>query len=185
MSRARHVAPRYPPPMRHIAFVRNLNQGQRGHVTTADLVAAFVEAGCHDPAPFQSNGTVVFAGDAERAQDAALVLAARAGVEREIFTLTLDEVRAIVTDHAPAPDAARRELTLHAGGPITLGPRAQDEAARRRCTLLESADGWTMTLNERERESNATPVIERLSGAAATSRGLPTLVRLIARLGHT
>lgn len=52
-----------------------------------------MEAGCHDPAPFQSNGTVVFAGDAERAQDAALVLAARAGVEREIFTLSASRTR--------------------------------------------------------------------------------------------
>ncbi|RWR21792.1 DUF1697 domain-containing protein [Microbacterium enclense] len=167
--------------MRHVAFVRNLNQGQRGHVTTADLVASFVDAGCHDPVPFQSNGTVVFGGDAERAQDAAPILAARAGVKREVFTLTLDELGDIVSDHGPAPDADRRELTLHDGGSIVIDAATQAEAARRRCTLLESAEGWSVTLNERDRESNATPVIERLTGAPATSRGLPTLIRLVAR----
>ncbi|MGC0368254.1 DUF1697 domain-containing protein [Microbacterium sp. SLBN-111] len=168
--------------MRHVAFVRNLNHGQRGHVTTAELVEAFEEAGCHDPAPFQSNGTVVFEGDAECAQDAALVLAARAGVGREIFTLTLDEVGAIVSDHAPAPDAARRELTLHAGKRIALDATAQAEVGRRRCVLLDTGVGWTVALNERHRESNATPVLERLTGAPATSRGIPTLARLIDRV---
>lgn len=171
--------------MRHVAFVRNLNQGQRGHVTTAELVAAFVEAGCHDPVPFQSNGTVVFEGDAERAQDAALALTAHAGVEREVFTLTLDRVREIVSDHSPAPDANRRELTVHRGGPITINTATQAEAAHRRCALLDSGDGWTVTVNERERESNATPTLERLTGAPATSRGLPTLIRLVGSLADT
>jgi uncharacterized protein (DUF1697 family) len=170
--------------MRHVAFVRNLNQGQRGQVTTADLVEAFEEAGCHDPAPFQSNGTVVFDGDADSAQDAALVLAARAGVAREIFTLTLDEVGAIVTDHAPAPDAARRELTLHAGKQIPVDTAAQAEAGRRRCVLLDAGEGCTVALNERDRESNATPVLERLTGAPATSRGILTLERLIERFSR-
>ena len=136
--------------MRHVAFVRNLNQGQRGHVTTAELVAAFVEAGCHDPVPFQSNGTVVFEGDAER-----------------------------------APDAARRELTLHAGNRIVLDATAQAEAGRRRCVLLDTGVGWVVSLNARCRESNATPVLERLTGAPATSRGLPTLIRLVASLAET
>ena len=171
--------------MRHVAFVRNLNQGQRGHVTTAELVAAFVEAGCHDPVPFQSNGTVVFEGDAERAQDAALALAAHAGVEREVFTLTLEEGGDIVADHAPAPDAARRELTLHAGNRIVLDATAQAEAGRRRCVLLDTGVGWVVSLNARDRESNATPVLERLTGAPATSRGLPTLIRLVASLAET
>lgn len=170
--------------MRHVAFIRNLNQGQRGHVTTAELVAAFREAGCRDPAPFQSNGTVVFAGDAGRAQDAALVLAIRAGVEREIFTLTWDEVEDIVGDHAPAPDSARRELTLHAGNRLDLDAAVQAEAARRRCVALDTGVGWVVTLNERDRESNATPVWERLTGAPATSRGIPTLGRLVDRFSR-
>ncbi|SIR75173.1 hypothetical protein [Microbacterium sp. RURRCA19A] len=134
--------------------------------------------------PFQSNGTVVFEGDAERAQDAALALAAHAGVEREVFTLTLDRVRDIVSDHDPAPDANRRELTLHARNRITLDATAQTDAGRRRCVLLDTGVGWVVSLNERARESNATPVLERLTGAPATSSGIPTLERLIDRFSR-
>lgn len=167
--------------MRHVAFVRNLNQGQRGHVSTADLVAAFLDAGCHDPVPFQSNGTVVFGGDPALAHDAMDALAARTGVEREVFTRALDELRDIATRHGDAPDSGRRELTLHGGHALVLDAQTEHEAARRRCRVLDSGSGWVVTLNERDRESNATPVIERLTGHPATSRGLPTLSRLIAR----
>lgn len=167
--------------MRHVAFVRNLNQGQRGHVSTADLAAAFLNAGCHDPAPFQSNGTLVFGGDPALAHDAMDALAARTGVEREVFTLALDELRDIVTRHGDASDSGRRELTLHGGDALVLDAHTEREAARRRCRILDSGAGWIVTLNERDRESNATPVIERLTGRPATSRGLPTLTRLISR----
>ncbi|MDF2991527.1 MAG: hypothetical protein K0S37_2041 [Microbacterium sp.] len=167
--------------MRHVAFVRNLSQGQRGHVSTADLVATFLEAGCQNPTPFQSNGTLVFEGDAALAADALSTLAARTGVTREVFTLGLDEVADIVAAHRDADDAARRELTLHAPMTIALDERTTAEAGRRRCAVVASGPGWTVTRNERDRESQATPVIERLTGAPATSRGIPTLIRLIDR----
>jgi len=167
--------------MRHVALIRNLNQGQRGHASTADLVAAFTDAGCRNPTPFQSNGTVVFEGEACLAADAMSALAARTGVAREVFVLELDELVDIVTAHRDADDAARREFTAHAPVTITLDDEAAREAARRRCVLLETGRGWTIAVDERDRESNATPVIERLTGAPATSRGIPTLARLADR----
>ncbi|MEX0152297.1 DUF1697 domain-containing protein [Microbacterium sp. LMI1-1-1.1] len=170
-----------PSSMRRVAFIRNLNQGQRGHVSTADLVGSFDDAGCRDVAPFQSNGTVVFSGPAALATDAMSSLAVRTGVEREVFVHGFDDLADIVAAHRGADDAARRELTLHAPVLIALDERAASEAARRRCSLLQTAVGWTVTRNERDRESNATPVIERLTGAPATSRGLPTLIRLVDR----
>lgn len=169
--------------MRRVAFVRNLNQGQRGHVSTEQLVTAFRYAGCHDVMPFQSNGTVVFAGHAVLAVDAMSALAASAGVERGVFTMGMDELVTLVHAHGFTEDAARRELTLHAPVRIPLDDHAAAQAARRRCALVETGVGWAVTVNERERESNATPVLERLTGGPATSRGLPTLVRLIDRLG--
>ncbi|WZH37397.1 MAG: DUF1697 domain-containing protein [Microbacterium enclense] len=167
--------------MRHVAFVRNLNQGQRGHASTADLVAAFADAGCQNPTSFQSNGTLVFEGDATLAADALSALAARTGVTREVFTLGLDELAGIVAAHRDTEDAARRELTLHAPTTIALDERTAAEARRRRCVIVASGPGWAVTRNERDRESHATPVIERLTGAPATSRGIPTLTRLIDR----
>ncbi|MHC2998143.1 DUF1697 domain-containing protein [Microbacterium sp. HJ5] len=172
--------------MLHVAFVRNLNQGQRGHPLTRDLLDAFEDAGCRDPACFQSNGTVVFAADdpGTAVVDAMQALAARSGVERETFAMALEQVAAIVEAHAGAADADRRELTLHAGGIIDRSdPDVVGEAARRRCVIVDAGPGWVVSSNERPRESNATPVVERLTGSPATSRGLPTLVRLIGRFG--
>lgn len=167
--------------MRHVAFVRDLNQGQRGHPTTADLLAAFAAAGCREPQAFRSNGTVVFDGDPAAAQDALGLLAARTGTERDVFTLPLDAVAAVVAEHGDRPDTGRRELTLHAPVTIALDEHAAQEAARRRCRILQTGPGWAVTVNERDRESNATPVLERITGAPASSRGLPTLTRLVDR----
>lgn len=173
--------------MRFVAFVRNLNQGQRGHSSTSDLVAAFARAGYAEAVTFQSNGTVVFEdASADHAlagvQRAQRELAEGSGVEREIFVIPLDKIVAITEAHALAPDAARRELTLHVGNMIDVDdPAVVSEAAHRRCRVLAAGEGWAISTNERDRESNATPVIERLTGAPATSRGLSTLVRLVDR----
>ncbi|MGL4256325.1 MAG: hypothetical protein ACRCSL_08325 [Microbacterium sp.] len=196
-----------------MAFFRNVNQGQRGHPSTADLLAAFTDAGFPDAVPFQSNGTVIFrsgapagapapagvpaparASDSARASDPAdpdldgiledvrAALTARCGVDREVFGMPLRQVVEQVDVHATAPDAARRELTLHRGGIVDLDdPVAVEEAARRRCRLVAAGAGWTIAINERDRESNATPVLEHLTGGPATSRGLPTLIRLVER----
>lgn len=167
--------------MRQVAFVRNLNQGQRGHVSTAELLAAFRAAGCEDPHAFRSNGTVVFGGDPGSAADAVGVLAARTGVGREVFVVALGQLVDIVSDHADTPDAHRRELTLHAPVTIADDERTAREAARRRCRVLQTGPGWAVLVNERERESNATPVLERITGAPASSRGIPTLAGLVDR----
>ncbi len=134
--------------------------------------------------PFQSNGTVVVADAAPPPvlEEIRAALAARCGVERDVFALSLAQVEAIVDQNAVAPDADRRELTLHSGGVIDLAdPRVGAEAAHRRCRFVAVGPGWVVSTNERDRDSNATPVVERLTGAPATSRGLPTMVRLIDR----
>lgn len=167
-----------------VAFFRNVNQGQRGHPSTADLLAAFADAGCADAVAFQSNGTVVFTSHdaADALADVRAALIARSGVDREVFGMPLRLVAEVVDAHAAASDAAHLELTLHAGGVLDVDdPVAIEEAAHRRCRLVAAGAGWTVTRNERDRESNATPVVERLTGGPATSRGLPTLMRLVDR----
>lgn len=170
--------------MLHVAFIRNVNQGQRGHPAADDILAAFRDGGAHEAACFQSNGTVVFrASDAdatvERAMDA---LAARTGLPREAYTIPLDRLADIAAASSTAPDVDRRELTIHAGGILDItDPATTREAAHRRCTFVDAGDGWVVTLNERPNESNATPVVERLTGAPTTSRSLGTILRLLDR----
>lgn len=173
--------------MDHVAFLRNVNQGQRGHPSTADVRAAFADAGCPDAALFQSNGTIVFsAGDPDTVIAVAVdALAARTGVERDGFGMPLLTVADIVDVQAHAPDGHRRELTLHGGGVLDgSDPVIAGEAAHRRCRIVASGPGWAVLLNERDRESNGTPVVERITGGPATSRGIPTLVRLVDRFGR-
>ena len=170
--------------MRHIAFLRNVNQGQRGHPSTADVLGAFADAGAHHPVAFQANGTVIFTADDPRTavDDAMAALAARSGGEREGFWMSLPDLTEIVEAHAIEPNAARRELTLHRGGVLDPeDPELVRVASHRRCRIVDAGDGWIMSINERDRESNGTPVAELLTGTRATSRGLPTLVRLIDR----
>jgi uncharacterized protein (DUF1697 family) len=170
--------------MLHIAFLRNVNQGQRGHPSTADILAAFTDAGCAGATAFQSNGTIVFeSGDPQAVvSDALVALTARSGLEREGFWMPLADVATIVDTHADEPDVARREMTLHSGGAIELNdPEVVRVAAHRRCEIVDAGDGWFVSINERDRESNGTPVAERLTGRAASSRSLGTLARLLGR----
>jgi uncharacterized protein (DUF1697 family) len=170
--------------VRHIAFVRNVNQGQRGHPSAADILAAFADAGAEGAAGFQSNGTVVFTADDPHTvmQDAMAALSARSGLERDAFWMPLPDAVAVAEAHGTKPDASRRELTLHNGGVIDRhDPAVQSIAEPRRCKIVDAGIGWIVSVNERDRESNATPVAEMLTGGPATSRGLPTLVRLIDR----
>ena len=173
--------------MRHIAFLRNVNQGQRGHPSTGDILDAFADAGAHDAVAFQANGTVVFTADDPQTvvDDAMEALAARSGVVRDAFWMPLPDITAIVEAHAGQPDAARRELTLHGGGVLDRAdPQVSRVAAHRRCEIVDAGPGWIVSTNEADRESNATPVAELVSGTRATSRGLPTLVRLIDRFSQ-
>ena len=170
--------------MRAVAFLRNVNQGQRGSPSTSDIVAAFVRAGAAAAEAFQSNGTIVVTSDdpdvlAELVRDRLL---AAGGTDMTIFARPLSFVEGIVGRHADAADFSRRELTLFASDRDVTDPH--DIAARRRCTLIEHGIGWAVVSNERDRESNGTPTIEQILSTPATSRGLPTLLRLVDRFGH-
>lgn len=161
-----------------------MNQGQAGHPSTDDVLQAFEVSGAREPWTFQSNGTVVFDSDDPDAvvDGAVLAVAARSGVEREAFWISFPELERVVAVHESAPDAVRRELTLHGGGLIDLSSdRVVREAAHRGCVMVDAGHGWVVSANERDRESNATPVVERLTGGLASSRGIPTLRRLVDR----
>ena len=172
--------------MRCVAFLRNVNQGQRGHPSTADILAGFADAGCRDVVPFQSNGTILFDSDDPAAvvETVAASIAARSGLERDAFWIPFDELVAVVDRHGDVPDPRQHEFTVHGGGTIDRGdPEVVRTADARRCDIVDTGPGWTLTRNRNAGEGNATPTIEQLTGGRASSRGLPTLVRLVARFG--
>lgn len=172
--------------MRCVAFMRNVNQGQRGHPSTADIVAGFADAGCPEVQTFQSNGTILF----DSAEPAAVVasaeeaIAVRSGHEREILWIPLADLVAVVDEHGETPDPRRHEFTLHRGGTVDAqDPEALRLTALGNCSIVDACPGWALVRNDVDGQGNATPVLERLTGDRATSRGLPTLLRLVARFG--
>ena len=172
--------------MRCVAFMRNVNQGQRGHPSTADIVAGFGDAGCPDVQTFQSNGTILFDSDepAEVVTSAEEAIAARSGVERDILWITLADLVAIVDAHGAAHDSRGCEFTLHRGGTVdTHAPDTLSLLTRARCEIVDAGPGWALVRNDIDGQGNATPVLERLTGDRATSRGLPTLIRVVCRFG--
>jgi hypothetical protein len=173
--------------MRCVAFMRNVNQGQRRHPSTSDIVAGFADAGCADIQTFQSNGTIVFESDEPAAvvEQAADAVAARSGHEREILWIPLSELAAVVDEHGATPEPRRFELTLHGGALLDPhDPLVVSRAAEHRCSLTDAGKGWALVRNDVEGEGHATPLLESLTGRRATSRGLPTVIRLVSRFGR-
>lgn len=173
--------------MLHVAFMRNANQGQRGMPATADILTAFQDAGATWVATFQSNGTIVFDADDPQGvvDDMRAALETRSTFHGAILTTSLAFVADVVERQAEAPDVDRRELTLFRPDlEIVDAVKAAERAAYRRCTIIDHGPGWAVLSNERDRESNGTPVIEDVVGTPATSRGLPTLTRLVDRFAE-
>lgn len=163
--------------MRAVAFLRNVNQGQRGHLSTPRILAMFEQAGAIEASAFQSNGTIVLDA-ADPSVVAARLRALLAADDRpeEVRVIALETLRAIVAA-VPAEHPARR-LELCLVDPAVALPAPP--VAGRRCTGIAAGEGWMLVLNERDGESNGVPSLERLLGARATGRGIPTLQRLLA-----
>lgn len=171
----------------HVAFFRNLNQGHRGHPSTADLVEAFAAAGVREAVPFRSNGTVVFStADPHRVAEGALVwLRSHSRYEGTVFTKSVAFIAGVTDQHSGAEDAQRRELTIFAeDSVIDDAQQAAREARDRRCEITDHGPGWAVVVNFFDRQSNGTPTIEALINGPATSRGVPTLSGLVDRWGR-
>ncbi len=164
-----------------VAFFRNLNLGQPRSPSRDQLLAAFAAEGATDVLSHQSNGTVAFASSAEpqTVADGVVVrlapvcdYAGRALVRpvRWLDALSLDGL----------PDGC--ELTLF-DGPAEFPEPLPWDPARGEVTVLAADSRHAIVRNHRDRRSNGTPVIEALLGVPATSRGVETVLRLLARLG--
>ncbi|MES1212573.1 MAG: DUF1697 domain-containing protein [Leifsonia sp.] len=165
--------------MPSVAFLRNLNQGQRGSPSSAHLVEAFELAGAQGVATFQSNGTVLFdAPDPDVCAASAVDhLAVTSPWSDAAFVRSTEWLVALVAGVGSDETAFRRsELSLF---DESLSPLGSLPIAGKRCTVVSGGPGFALTENERDNESNATPTLERALGTAVTSRGLPTLSRLV------
>ena len=174
--------------MRCVAFMRNVNQGERGHPSTADIVAGFADAGCPDVQTFQSNGTILFDSDepGEVVAGAEEAIAARSGHERDILWIALADLVAIIGEHGAAHESRGYEFTLHRGGTVdTQAPDAISIMTRARCEIVDAGPGWALVRNDVDGQGNATPVLERLTGDRATRRRIVGSPREVARFSSS
>ena len=164
-----------------VAFLRNLNLGQRRCPSRAQLVEAFAAEGATDVLSHQSNGTVAFSasGDAQRLADA--VVARLEPVSEWSDVVLVRSVEWLVSlDLDELSDGC--ELTLM-DGPEPFPEAVPWEPGRGEVTVLRADGRHAIVLSHREHRSNGTPVVEWRLGVPATSRGLGTVQRLLARLG--
>jgi len=163
-----------------VAFFRNLNVGQRNNPTTSQLVSAFYSAGAVEAFSVQGNGTVVFSAlQATRVCDDALLtvqsVCAYSGIA---MVRPLSRVLQLAEQFDTSEVVSRLELSVfdHVESfPVGL------PLAGRRCRIVMAGRDYAITENEREGESNATLVLERILQVPVTSRGAPTILRLAAR----
>lgn len=167
--------------MTSVAFFRNLNQGQRGHPSTAQLVDAFVSSGAVDVRPVRSNGTVMFeAEDAERCLDEVLArldgLSAWADVA---FARDGDWLAARASELPTGAVPALVELSLFDGRRTLTAPLPMRGKG---CAVVTAGGGYAITLNDTPGTSQATPTLEKALTTPVTSRSASTLHLLLDEL---
>ena len=161
----------------HVAFFRNLNLGQRGSPTRAQLLQAFEDAGAGDVVSVRSNGTVAFRSSAPvHTRD---VVCSRliqltdwcdvAPVRDATWVLGVSERLAAVEGHAEVSLFESRR-----GFPAAL-PWRPDSG---RLTVVAADRRHAIAVDDEPRTSDATPVLERLLGVPVTSRGAETVLRV-------
>ncbi len=166
--------------VRSVAFFRNLNLGQGTSPTRSQLLDAFADAGINTASSFQVNGTVVFeATDPQAlADDVARRLAPVCGYADAVLVRPLAWLAGLHLDPLPAGT----ELSLF-DGPESFPEVLPWRAPRGDVTILRADGLHAVSANDDPRRSNGTPVLERRLGVPVTSRGVPTIQRLLARFG--
>ena len=160
--------------MTSVAFFRNLNQGQRGHPSTAQIVEAFQSNGAVDVRPVRSNGTVVFdAADPERCLAQTLDrLEARCGWEGVAFSRDGDWLADRAAELPAGVVPALVELSLFSARHELTSPLPMRGKG---CSVVAAGHGYAITVNDSPGTSQATPTLERALATPVTSRTASTV----------
>ena len=156
--------------MKVVAFVRNINVGQKGFPSRAQLLEAFSAAGARSAVSFQSNGTVVAEVEdslsLEALRDGAGgYLRSECGFGEAIFVRELEAIRAAVRENPyEGSDAAGIDRTEY---PHQLVSYFEFAGSLEGVFPLESAKGDCLVFRGRGRRRTAWP---KRSGACPVTR---------------
>jgi hypothetical protein len=168
-----------------VAFFRNLNLGQRrSHSPNrAELLEAFAQAGASFAVSFQTNGTVIF--DAGRrspqrlADQAAALLTPVCGYDDIAVARPVHWLRQL--DLTGVPDHS--EVSFF-DGPDPFPEPLPWGHPRGGLTVITADQRHAVSVDDLERTSGATWALEDLLGVPVTSRGVPTIRRLLVKLAQ-
>jgi Protein of unknown function (DUF1697) len=164
-----------------VAFFRNLNLGQRrSHSPTRpELLDAFERAGATSATNFQVNGTIIFESGADPqalADDVVDRLTPVCGYDDAVLVRPVPWILDLELDTGPQAEVSFFD------GPDPFPETLPWEVPDAGLTVVRADARHAVSLNDLERTSGATWTLERRLGMKVTSRGVPTMVRLQARL---
>jgi len=171
------------PPAASVAFFRNMNLGQRRSRSPnrPELLEALAQAGATSAVSFQTNGTVVFAPgrrSPQRLADRAVeLLTPVCGYDDMVAARPVSWLGDL--DLNDVPDHA--EVSFF-DGPDPFPEPLPWEAPRGGLVVLRADGRHAVSVNDPEGSSGATWVLENRLAAKVTSRGVPTMRRLLVKL---
>jgi hypothetical protein len=170
----------------HVAFFRNMNLGQARSKspTSTVLVDAFVDAGATWAVNFQTNGTVMFsaAGVEEAISRMRSLLHAATGYSDAVVVRTAAWIADLGGRLDPALPGGEVALFDAPAGPELALPWVEPSEG---VSILEldgfhAVTAWAATGPAR----GSNPTLTRMLGVPVTCRGVPTMIRLAARLSR-
>ncbi len=164
-----------------VAFFRNLNLGQRrSHSPTRpELLDALERAGAYDATNFQVNGTVIFRSETDPqtlADEAVRLLTPVCGYDDAVIVRPVPWILEL-----ELPEAPSAEVSLF-DGPDPFPEPLPWIAPGAGVTVIRADSLHAVCIDDVEQTSGGTWTLERLLGMPVTSRGVPTMTRLQARL---
>ena len=166
-----------------VAFFRNLNLGQRRSrsPTRPELLEAFGRAGAGAAVSFQTNGTVIFESGAKSAQlladEAVRLLTPVCGYDDMAVARAVGWLEELDLEQVPA----NAEVSFF-DGPDPFPEPLPWDAPRGGLVVIRADGQHAVSVNDLERSSGATWVLEKRLGVPVTSRGVPTMRRLLTKL---
>ncbi len=177
--------------MKFVAFLRNVNLGQPGSPTRAQLESAFRLAGAGDPASFMSNGTLVFSvsrsrlalGMARRARE---ILNDVCGLTEPVFVQSLVHLAHLAAENPfeEFPASAISERLISFFEPRAAAKlKAPLESERKDCLVFRIGEGEALSVTRTIGGKAGHPalVLEKALGLPVTTRSWTTILRLVAR----
>ncbi|GAA4893260.1 hypothetical protein GCM10025789_08010 [Tessaracoccus lubricantis] len=168
----------------HVAFFRNMNLGQARSKSprSPELLGAFTAAGAVSAVNFQTNGTVIFSGDEPQrlAESVVARLTQVTGYDDLVVTRSagwlLDRLANL------DPELPAGEVTLFNAVALPKISLPHVETFPTGELVVHQLDTCHAVTSATGTGVSAGPVLTQLLGIPVTCRGVPTMIRLGARL---